>query len=245
MIPFLLTFLAGFSTMIGTIPIFLKRQSEKILISSLGFAAGVMITISVTDLLPNAFSSLQDSYLFFPTFLIVAICFCIGVIFSFTVDHYLPQEKVEYGRLYQVGIISCLAIIMHNIPEGIITYLTSEANLHLGITLTLAIALHNIPEGISISVPIYYSTGSRKKALFYTFISGISEPFGAFLAFIFLAPFVNSFVMGLLYAFIAGIMVHISVYELLPEAHSYQKYEIVILSFLLGCGFMLLGHFFF
>jgi len=245
MTSFFLTFLAGFSTMIGTIPIFLKRQSEKILISSLGFAAGVMIMISVTDLLPNAFSSLETSYLFFPTFLIVAICFCIGVIFSFSVDHFLPQEKVQYGKLYQVGLISCLAIIMHNIPEGIITYLTSESNLHLGMTLTLAIALHNIPEGISISVPIYYSTGSRKKALLYTFISGISEPFGAFLACIFLSQFVNPFIMGLLYAFIAGIMVHISVYELLPEAISYHKYKITFCSFLFGGIFMLLGHFFF
>lgn len=243
MTSFLLTFFAGFSTMIGTIPIFLKRQSEKILIASLGFASGVMITISMTDLLPSAFSSLLESYVFFPTFLIVAICFSIGVIFSFSVDHFLPQEKMQYGKLYQVGLISCLAIIMHNIPEGIITYLTSEANLHLGITLALAIALHNIPEGISISVPIYYSTGSRKKALFYTFVSGISEPFGAFLACVFLAPFVSPFVMGLLYAFIAGIMVHISIYELLPEACSYHKYKTTILSFLFGCGFMLLGHF--
>ncbi len=245
MISFLLTFLAGFSTMIGTIPIFFKKSSKKLLIASLGFASGVMATISFTDLLPSSFSSILESYVFFPAFLIVAICFCIGMIFSFSVDHFLPQEKMEYGKLYQVGIISCLAIIMHNIPEGIITYLTSSSNLRLGITLALAIALHNIPEGISISVPIYYSTGSRKKALLYTLISGISEPFGAFLAFVFLAPFVNSFVMGILYSFIAGIMVHISIYELLPESCSYQKLGTTVFSFIFGCFFMMLGHFLF
>lgn len=129
--------------------------------------------------------------------------------------------------------------------EGIITYLTSSSNLRVGIALTIAIALHNIPEGVSISIPIYYSTGSRKKALFYTFVSGISEPFGALLAYFFLAPFVTPFIMGLLYAFIAGIMVHISVYELLPESCSYQRIGMTIISFLIGCFFMFFGHFLF
>lgn len=245
MISFILTSLAGFSTMIGTIPIFFKKKSKRLLIGSLGFASGVMATISFTDLLPSAISSLREMYVFVPAFLIVAICFCIGVVFSFSVDHFLPQEKMQYGKLYQVGLISCLAIIMHNIPEGIITYLTSSTNLRLGITLALAIALHNIPEGISISVPIYYSTGSRGKALLYTFISGISEPLGALLAYFFLAPFVNSFVMGILYAIIAGIMIHISIYELLPESCSHHKEKLTIFSFLFGCLFMFLGHFLF
>lgn len=129
--------------------------------------------------------------------------------------------------------------------EGIITYLTSTTDFRLGITLAFAIALHNIPEGISISIPIYYSTGSRRKALFYTFISGISEPLGAVLAYFFLAPIVTPFVMGLFYAIIAGIMVHISVYELLPESCSYHKIGLTVLSLLLGILFMFIGHFVF
>lgn len=245
MTSFLLTVLAGLSTMFGTIPIFLRRQSNRVLVSALGFAAGVMITISFTDLLPNSFSSLRESFVFLPAFLILAIFFCIGVVFSFSIDHFLPQEKMQYGKLYQVGLISCLAIIMHNIPEGIITYLTSTTDLRLGITLALAIALHNIPEGISISVPIYYSTKSRRKALFYTFISGVSEPLGAVLAYLFLAPIVTPFVMGLFYAVIAGIMVHISIYELLPESCSYNKIGLTLLSLLFGALFMLFGHFVF
>jgi len=245
MTSFLLTILAGLSTMIGTIPIFLKRRSENLLISSLGFAAGVMVTISISDLLPSSFSSLMESFVFLPAFLIASICLCLGVVFSFSIDKYLPQDTFNYGKLYHVGIISCLAIIMHNIPEGIITYLTSTADFRLGITLALAIALHNIPEGISISVPIYYSTGSRKRALFYTFISGISEPFGAVLAALFLAPFVNATIMGILYAFIAGIMIHISIYELLNESCSYNKIFLTILSFIFGSIFMLFGHFMF
>ena len=174
-----------------------------------------------------------------------AAALLVTIVVSFSIDKYLPQDTFNYGKLYHVGIISCLAIIMHNIPEGILTYLTSTADFRLGITLALAIALHNIPEGISISVPIYYSTGSRKRALFYTFISGISEPFGAVLAALFLAPFVNATIMGILYAFIAGIMIHISIYELLNESCSYNKIFLTILSFIFGSIFMLFGHFMF
>lgn len=243
--PFLLSTLAGFSTMLGTIPIFLKKKSNGILLSSLGFAAGVMMTISFFDLLPNSYFMLQKTFVFFPSLILVALFFCVGVLFSMIIDHYLPQDSVNYGKLYRVGLISCIAIVLHNLPEGIITYLTSSKNLSLGLTLAIAIALHNIPEGISISIPIYYSTGSRKKAFLYTLLSGLSEPLGAVLAFLFLSPLVNDLLMGILYAFIAGIMVHISIYELLQESLSYQKKNYTIFSFLIGCLFMLMGHFLF
>ena len=111
-----------------------------------------------------------------------------------------------------------LAIIMHNIPEGIATFIATNTNISLGISLTIAIALHNIPEGISIAVPIYYSTKSRRKALLYTLISGLSEPLGALLAFLFLKPLMYNFVMGILMSMIAGIMTHIAFYELLPTS---------------------------
>ncbi len=233
--------------MIGTFLIFRKNQSNNILVSSLGFAAGVMITISITDLLPSSLEMLTNKYFLVPAVLISAILFSLGVLFSMLVDKYLPEgtSDTKNPKLYRVGLISCLAIILHNIPEGIITYITSSQDIKLGISLAIAIALHNIPEGISISVPIYYSTGSRAKALFYTFISGLSEPLGAIIAYFVLAPFVSDTMMGLLYAFIGGIMVHISFYELLPESLSYKNKSKTIISFILGSIFMLISHMFF
>jgi ZIP family zinc transporter len=151
-----------------------------------------------------------------------------------TIDKYLPDNSYQDSYLYRVGMISMIAIILHNIPEGIATYLTTNHDLRLGITLAFALALHNIPEGISIAVPIYYSTKNRKKAFLYTLVSGMSEFLGAIFASIFLTSFSNDFFMGCLYAIIAGIMIHISVYELLPSSLKYHKYSTTFLFFFLG-----------
>ena len=115
----------------------------------------------------------------------------------------------------------------------------------LGISLAIAIAMHNLPEGISIAVPIYYSTNKKSKAFIYTFISAISEPFGALIAFIFLKNFVNDIFMGLLFSFIAGIMIHISFYELLPESKRYKNYKLTSLFFIIGIIFMCINLFLF
>lgn len=243
---FLVSGFAGLSTLIGCIFLFFKRGNQKVLISSLAFAAGVMCCVSFTDLLPSSLTMLKTYYLEFPSFLFCAIAFSVGVIFSMLIDKYLPDQSgriVEnQGKLYRIGIISMLAIILHNIPEGIATFMTTTANVSLGITLAVAIALHNIPEGISISVPIYYATGSKMKAFFYTLISGLSEPLGALLAYLFLSPYVTDFMMGLLLCFIAGIMTHISFYELLPTSLAYQDKKRTGISFLVGVFVMILSH---
>ncbi len=246
---FLLTSLAGFSTMIGTIPIFFHRfNKEKVITASLAFAAGVMITVSCTDLIPEALTLLHHT--FRPTFsmLLMALFVVIGIIFSMLIDKYLPDGtnlKKGNQKLFRVGLISMLAIILHNVPEGIATFMATSSNTKLGISLAIAIALHNIPEGISISVPIFYATQSRLKALFYTLISGISEPIGALLAFLFLSPFINDTIMGLLFSLIAGIMVHIATYELLPTSLQYKKKSQTLLFLGIGIGFMLINHFLF
>ena len=156
---FILTTLAGLSTLIGTIPIFIKNKTNKIIISSLSFAAGVMITVSITDLIPESLNYITKTFKIIPTLLIIGIFISLGIILSMTIDKYINPNRE--GELYKVGIISMIAIILHNIPEGIITYLSTEKNIKLGISLTIAIALHNIPEGISIAVPIYYGRKSR------------------------------------------------------------------------------------
>ena len=135
-----------------------------------------------------------------------------------------------------------IAIIAHNLPEGIATFLSSQSNSKLGLMLTIAIALHNIPEGISIAIPIFYSTNCKAKAFLYTLLSGLSEPLGAVLAFLFLSPIVTPLMMGFLLAIIAGIMLHISFYELLQESLSYQIKRATSFFFIIGILFMYLSH---
>lgn len=243
---FILTIMAGFSTMIGTIFVFFKKKNTKILISSLGFAAGVMITVSLTDLIPESYNLLKNIYLIFPRIMYILIFIVTGIILSMMIDKYLPENNNTNNKgLYRVGIISMLAIILHNIPEGIATFMAANTNVKLGISLAIAIALHNIPEGISISIPIYYSTKSRGKALLYTFISGISEVFGALLTYLFLSNFINDRIMGFLFSIIAGIMIHISIYELIPTSLSYKNNKSTYIFILIGSLFMIINHFIF
>lgn len=244
---FLLTTIAGLSTLIGSILIFFNRKkSQNVIIASLSFAAAVMITVSFTDLIPESINMLKKVYPSFPSIIIMFIFINIGILISFLIDKYLPEKSSDNkskGNLYKVGIISMLAIILHNIPEGMATFMASNQDMSLGIALTIAIALHNIPEGISISIPIYYSTGSKIKAISYTFISGISELFGAIITYLFLQPYINDRIMGILFAIIAGIMLHISFYELLPTSLGYKRKSITIGFFTIGILFMLLNHF--
>lgn len=239
---FLLTTLAGLSTMLGTIPIFIKLKNEhKIIAGSLAFAAGVMICVSITDLMPESITMLQKYYSGITTIVLAFAFLMIGIIFSGMIDKILPSITKDIP-LYKVGIISMLAIILHNLPEGIATFISTTKDTSLGISLAIAIALHNIPEGISISVPIYYATHKKSKALLYTFISALSEPIGAILTYLFLLPFINNIVLGLLFAFIAGIMIQISLTELLPTSTSYQT-TTTKLFFVIGVIFMLLKFF--
>lgn len=239
---FLLTSLAGLATMIGVFPIFLKlRDKDKIISSSLAFASGVMLCVSITDLVPESLEMLRG---YFSGWLVVFLSFIfivVGIVVSSLIDKYLPT--INYESLYRVGIISMLAIILHNIPEGIATFISTTKDTSLGISLATSIAFHNIPEGISISIPIYYSTKSKSKAIFYTFISALSEPIGALLTYWFLLPFVNDVLLGLLFSFIAGIMLQISLTELLPESLSYKQIKLTKIFFVIGIGFMLLKNF--
>ena len=138
-----------------------------------------------------------------------------------------------------------LAICLHNIPEGIITFISSYEDLTLGISLTIAITLHNIPEGISISLPIYYSTKSKFKALLYTFISGISEPIGGLLIYIIFKNYINDFILNFILLFVAGMMSYLGLAKLLPEALKKKKYKLTILSILIGICILLINHFIF
>lgn len=244
---FLLTVLAGFSTMIGVFAIFIKKKNQDIVVlSSLSFASGVMFCVSITDLIPESLSLLKKNFSTVGTIFICILGMLLGIVISMLIDYYLPDKNISSSKdksLFKVGIISMIAIILHNIPEGIATFVASNNDVSLGISLAIAIAMHNIPEGISISVPIYYSTGSKKNALLYTFISSLSEPFGALIAFLFLKNFMNDIILGILFSTIAGIMLQISLCELLPTARKYNNNKYLIIFFCLGILFMLIKFF--
>ena len=199
-----------------------------------------MITVSLIDLIPEGINYIHNTFKIIPTILIILIFIVLGIIISMTIDRYISNRE---GELYKVGIISMLAIILHNIPEGIATYLSGEFNFKLGLSLTIAIALHNIPEGISIAVPIYYSKKSRGKALLYTLFSALSEPLGALLAYLFLSKIINNNIMGILMSLIAGIMIQISLYELIPTSLKYKNKKRTITYLIIGILFMIINHF--
>lgn len=222
--------------MLGCIVIFIKNiEHNKIITASLSFASGVMLCVSLTDLIPESLNLINNSNYFF-TISISLISVFIGIYLSLL----LNKITTAKNTLYKTGLLSMIAIIIHNIPEGIITFITTSNNINLGISLTIAIALHNIPEGISISVPIYYSTNSKTTAITYTLISSISEPLGAIITYLFLKKFINNLFLGILFSIIAGIMLELSLFNLLPTSKKYQYKNINLIFFIFGIITMLI-----
>lgn len=204
-IPFIITFIAGISTILGIIPTYINNKYKNYIINlSILLSSTIMLLVSLTSLIPEAYKYLNNNKI------ILIIYIMLGIIISKVLDKNIDNNN----DLLKIGILSTITLILHNIPEGIITYITSQNNISLGIKLALAIALHNIPEGIIISVPIYYSTNNRKLAYKYTLISGFSELLGAIIAQIFIKIITNN-VLGIILSITSGIMIYISIFELL------------------------------
>lgn len=221
--PFVLTMLAGLSTMIGTIFIFIKFKNEnKLIYYTLNIAFSAMLSISILDLIPEGYNYINNIYL-------SILYIIIGFVLALFIDSIIKNNYSN--NLYRVGVVSLISLILHNIPEGIITYLASSHNIKLGITLSMAIALHNIPEGISIAVPIYYGTKSRKKAFSYTLVSALSEPLAAFITYLFLENYINNSILGILLLLTAGIMIYIAIFELIKETK--LNFNIIIITFII------------
>jgi len=252
-IAFILTILAGLSTGIGSlIAFFIKDKSVKFLSFSMGLAAGVMLYLSFMEMLPHATYSIGATLehghdaswyaiiAFFSGMLLV------GIIDRLTHHHHGAQESditldkaaiaddKNNRKLMRVGTMTAIALAIHNFPEGLATFVSALEDPHLGVTIAIAIALHNIPEGIAVSMPIYYATGNKKKAFMYSFFSGLVEPLGAILGYFIFMPYLTPFVMGMLIAGVAGIMVFISLDQLLPAAHEYDDHRISIYGVVLG-----------
>lgn len=252
-LPLLLTLCAGLATGIGSTIAFLAKHTNKRLLSfSLGLSGGVMIYVSFVELFRQADTALSTEWGSRMGSIITAASFFAGILLIGIIDRLVPaienphearrveelDDKPRNPKLMRMGLMTALAIGIHNFPEGIATFTAAIDNTTLGIAIAAAIAIHNIPEGIAISIPIYYATGNRRKAFLLSFISGLAEPVGALLAWLVLLPFMSPTLMGCILAGIAGIMVFISIDELLPAAREYGEAHISIYGVVIGMAIM-------
>jgi ZIP family zinc transporter len=228
---------------------------------ALGFSAGVMIYVSFVEILTKAKTELTAALGNGPgTWLTVGAFFggiALIALIDWLVPNYenphelhsieemdqgienLPQDKShDFGKLHRMGLFTALAIGIHNFPEGLATFTAALTDPHLGIAIATAIAIHNIPEGIAVSVPIYFATGSRRKAFKYSFLSGLAEPVGALVGYLILLPFFTPALFGILFAGVAGIMVFISFDELLPAAQEFGEHHLTIIGLIAGMAVM-------
>ena len=234
LLSFIITTLSGISTTLGIIPCFFKAKNQnKIISSSLSFASGVMLSISLISLIPESSKLLSENFSPTLSFLICSLFIVLGIFISSTIDDKI-DKKLSSSKLHKLGIISAIVLMLHNIPEGMTSFISTSKNTNLGIKLALAIALHNIPEGISIAIPIYYSTKSKLKAFLYTLIAGFSELLGAIISYVFLKKYISNLLLSIILAITAGIMIDISVYEFIPKSYENKKSKSTTLAFVLG-----------
>lgn len=248
-----LTLFAGLATGIGSIlAFFTKRTNTKFLSVALGFSAGVMIYVSFVEIFNKSMHLLSQANgeRLGSTYAVLA--FFGGILFIGIIDKFVPNEGNPHEmrmvedisqnkgkhKLMRTGMFTAIAIAIHNFPEGLATFTAAMADPELGIAIAVAIAIHNIPEGIAVSVPIFYATGDKKKAFRLSFLSGMAEPIGAIVGYLILMPFMSDTLFGILFGFIAGIMVFISIDELLPGAEEYGEHHLSIYGLVAGMAVM-------
>jgi ZIP family zinc transporter len=256
LIAFGLTLFAGLATGIGSALAFFSRRTNTSFLSlSLGFSAGVMIYVSFVEILGKARESLTEALGSPAGVYLTVAAFFGGIALTALIDRLVPSyenphemhhiEEMDqaakegaYKKLYRMGLLAALAIGIHNFPEGLATFTAALKDPSLGLPIAIAIAIHNIPEGIAVSVPVFYATGSRKRAFGLSFLSGLAEPIGALAGFLLLRQFMNDTVFGLLFAVVAGIMVFISLDQLLPAAEEYGEHHLAIYGLVAGMAVM-------
>lgn len=256
---------AGLSTALGgLIALFSKKNDTRFLALSLGFSAGVMVTVSFAELIPEAQKSLASAHCSNGA-TITALCFVFGVLLAILIDCLIPNHEKKTPTaiafdgnrkkaaftgaagagitavMMRMGIVTAVAITVHNFPEGIATFMAGYSDIRLGLPVALSIAMHNIPEGIAVAVPVYYGTGSRGRAFLYSALSGLSEPLGALATYFCLAPFLNGATLGGVFAVVAGIMIYIAFGELVPASERYRHPRAAVAGILGGAVFMLVA----
>ena len=255
----LLALFAGISTGIGGLfVIFFKETNVKLLSVMLGFSAGIMIYLSFIEIYQEAQTYLCNTHGPKNGKILAVLAFFFGVTLMAFINEFIPEPNQPHrihrnykaqlndsipkpGKLYKTGLFTALAVTIHNFPEGIATYISGIKNPVLGISIALAIAIHNIPEGIAISIPVYYATKSKGKSFMVSLVSGLSEPLGAILTMLVLGPYITDSVFGLIFGSVAGIMVYISLDELMPTAREYGEHNLSILGLMLGMAAMALS----
>ena len=244
-LPLLISTIAGLSTILGALVIFFKvkeKNINKFITFCLSFSIAIMIGISITDLIPESFLTLTQGDI--KKGIITAILsFIIGIFMIKIFIVLINKQKKNTTGLYKLGVLNMFALMLHNFPEGIATFVSSYQNINLGIKLGIAIMLHNIPEGISIAVPIYYATHNKKEAIKKAFLSGLAEPLGAILAFLIFKNFITENFLSIILLLVAGIMITISIEEMYPEVIKYKEKKVFYIGIILGTFFILINHF--
>lgn len=262
LLAFGLTLFAGLATGIGSaLAFFTRTTNTRFLSVALGFSAGVMIYVSFVEIFFKAQEELVAYLGVEPGAWATVLAFFGGIAFIGIIDRAVPNyenphelhgveeigqkldslpqdESHDFGKLRRMGFFTALAIAVHNFPEGLATFMATLNDPSLGIAIAVAVAIHNVPEGIAISVPLYYATGSRRKAFKYSFLSGLAEPLGALVGFFLLMPFFSPLVFGVVFASVAGIMVYISVDQLLPAAQEFGEHHHSIAGLVAGMAVM-------
>lgn len=250
-----LTLLAGLATGIGSAMVLLTKQTnQKFLSFSLGLSAGVMLYVSFVEILQKAMESLSMVYGEKMGNVLAVVGFFAGIAIIAIIDKYMPEmgnpheihtveemdgnSEEHKNNLMRMGLFTALAIGIHNFPEGLATFVAAINDPQTGIAIAFAIAIHNIPEGIAVAVPIFYATGDRGKAFRLSFLSGLSEPVGALLGYLIFLRFMGEEAFGFIFAAVAGIMVYISLDELLPAAKEYGEHHIAMWGLISGMGIM-------
>ncbi|NLY80037.1 MAG: zinc transporter ZupT [Lysinibacillus sp.] len=259
LLAFGLTLFAGLATGVGALfAFFTTRTNKKFLSAALGFSAGVMIYVSLIEIFVKAKDSLTVALGAKNGYWMTVIGFFAGMLLIAMIDKFIPSKtnphevktvedvqaakkkplSTDEDKLMKMGMFTALALAIHNFPEGIATFISTLHDPSVGLAIAIAVAIHNVPEGIAVAIPIFYATGNRKKAFKWSFISGLAEPIGAFVAFFILMPFLNEIMFGIIFAAVAGIMVFISLDELLPAAQKYDETHLSIYGMIAGMAVM-------
>lgn len=240
-----LSLFAGASTGVGSLlAITTRKPSPRLLAAGLGLSAGVMIYVSLVELLPEGHALLDRGMPGRGGWIAIA-AFFLGTLFIGGIDLLVPselnphethadEESRRRAQLMRTGLLTAFALALHNFPEGFATFMAALSSPQMGVPIAVAVAIHNIPEGVAVAVPIYYATRSRRTAFLYSFASGLAEPVGAVLAYLLLAPYLSDALTGFVLAGIAGIMVYICLDELLPSAREYGEHHIALSGVMVG-----------
>ncbi len=253
-----LTLFAGLATGIGgALSLLTKKTNTKFLSIALGFSAGVMIYVSFVEILSKAKNILVSELgaingewasvggFFFGILLIAIIDKLVPSTENpheiHTVEEMDGKSESHKTNLMRMGMFTALAVGIHNFPEGLATFTAALSDPQLGIPIAIAIAIHNVPEGIAVAVPVFYATGSKRKAFRLSLLSGLAEPIGALVGYVFLYRFFNDIILAIIFATVAGIMVYISLDELLPSAREYGEHHLSIYGLVAGMAVMALS----